>query len=109
MRGTGRFFVRSKDYFRMPFGFNAGKVDAVAGNTDLADLFLAKILKALRVFFGVHSDCYLHIKRQHGDIAQKSIISTNFKPKSKLTFFADRFAMKKEITYEHRNRKRNQN
>jgi len=46
----------------MPFGFNAGKVDAVAGNTDLADLFLAKILKALRVFFGVHSDCYLHIK-----------------------------------------------
>ena len=26
-----------------------------------------------------------------------------------LTFFADRFAMKKEITYEHRNRKRNQN
>ena len=93
----------------MPFGFNAGKVDAVAGNTDLADLFLAKILKALRVFFGVHSDCYLHIKTATRRHCPKINNFPNSKPKSKLTFFADRFAMMKGITYEHRNRKRNQN
>jgi hypothetical protein len=61
MRGTGRFFVRSKDYFRMPFGFNAGKVDAVAGNTPLLTYSLPKSPKVFRVFFEAHSNRCLHI------------------------------------------------
>ena len=95
----------------MSFGFNAGKIDAVAGNAPLLTYFLPKSPKVFCVSFGAHSNRCLNIKGKvtNRDIAGKSVISPNFKPKSKLTFFADRFAIKRGITYEHRNRKRNQN
>ena len=61
VNGQKAFFAYSKNYFRISFGFNAGKVDAVAGNALLLTYFLPKSPKVFRVFFEAHSNRCLHI------------------------------------------------
>ena len=55
VNGQKAFFAYSKNYFRISFVFNAGKVDAVAGNAPLKcaliDLFLTEISKSLSHVF----------------------------------------------------------
>ena len=61
VNGQKAFFAYSKNYFRISFVFNAGKVDAVAGNAPLLTYFLPKSPKVFRVFFEAHSNRCLHI------------------------------------------------